>query len=92
MSTANNDSSNNSKKPGFSAAPWKEWENDWGLYLGFLYEANKYCDGHNQTFTAVVENLIEKAKEGVNLFGDILASSFRITPTIRRVSQFTSIA
>ena len=83
MSTTNN-TTNNAKKA-FDAAPWKDWENNWELYLGFLSETNKYCEEHMEKFTAVVENLIEKAKDGVDLFGDILACLFRVFSSVRRI-------
>ena len=83
MSTTNN-TTNNAKKT-FDAAPWKDWENNWELYLVFLSEANKYCKDHDHTFTGLVKILISTAEKGVDLFGDILASPFHIFLSVRRI-------
>ena len=67
------------KKPSNASAPWK----DWNLDSEFLSEVNEYCKKHQRTFTAVVENLIEKAQQGINLFGNTLVSPFYLFSFVR---------
>ena len=60
---------NNAKKYS-NSIPWKDWKLD----SEFLSEANKYCEGPDRAFSKLIEDLIKKAEEGVNLFGNLLVS------------------
>ena len=81
MSTANN------AKKVSNDAPWKDWKPD----PDFLSKANEYCKDHQHpTFIAMIGGIIEKAKEGVGLFGDLLASLSRLFPLTSAVFNHLS--